>query len=50
MSLDLHALMVFHNQRLSRELASRSMPVVVAETALVLLVAMSAFLETFCFV
>ena len=43
MSLDLHALMVFHNQRLSRELASRSMPIVVAETALVLLVALSAF-------
>lgn len=43
MSLDLHALMVFHNQRLSRELASRSMPVVVTETALLLLVALSAF-------
>ena len=43
MSLDLHALMVFHNQRLSRELASRTMPIVVVETALVLLVASSAF-------
>ena len=43
MSLDLHALTVFNNQRLFRELASRTMPIVVAETALVLLVALCAF-------
>lgn len=50
MSLDLHALMVFNNQRLSRELASRTMPIVMTETALVFLVALCVFLETVWFV
>ena len=42
MSIDFNALIIFHNQRSSRELASRAMSIVVLETAVVAIVALWA--------
>ena len=50
MSNDFDALMIFHNQRLSRELAFRTITVEVAETAVVAIVALCAFCGNMWFV